>query len=92
MLSSRNDHDPSFQGGQHDVVLQRIEEYHIVNNKGAYLLAAYLTLLGILACLGWLYMGQADDAPGAGMIGISALLSSLIVGYRVARGPRHSRY
>lgn len=61
-----------------------------MNTRGTYLLSAYTILLGILACVGWLYMGQADDAPGAGMIGISALLSSLIVAYRVARRQRRS--
>ena len=50
-----------------------------------YLLAAYTILSGILACVGWLYIGQTDDAPGAGMIGFAALLSSLIVAYRVAQ-------
>jgi len=50
-----------------------------------YLLAGYTVLLGILSCMGWLYIGQTDDAPGAGMIGIAALLSSLVVAYRVAR-------
>lgn len=51
-----------------------------------YLLPAYIVLLGILTCVGWLYMGQTDDAPGAGMIGIAALLSSLLVAYQFARG------
>jgi hypothetical protein len=51
-----------------------------------YLLAAYTVLLGVLACLGWLLIGQSDDAPGAGMIGFAALLSSFFVAYRIARG------
>ena len=63
---------------------------NVVNTKGTYLLAAYTILLGSLACVGWLYMGQTDDAPGAGLIGITALLSSLIVAYRIARGQRRS--
>ena len=50
-----------------------------------YLLAAYILLLGALACVGWLYIGQSDDAPGAGMIGFVASLSSIVVAYRVAR-------
>jgi hypothetical protein len=62
-----------------------MEETKVVNNTRAYLLAAYTILLGILACVGWLYTGQTDDAPGAGMIGIAALLSSLVVAFRVAR-------
>lgn len=56
-----------------------------VSTMRTYLLPAYIVLLGILACVGWLYMGQTDDAPGAGMIGLAALLSSLVVAYRVAR-------
>ena len=51
----------------------------------AYLLAGYIIALGMLALVGWLYIGQTDDAPGAGMIGFVALLSSLAVGQRVAR-------
>ncbi|UUR09355.1 hypothetical protein [Sphingomonas glaciei] len=50
-----------------------------------YLLAAYTVLLGALACVGWLFIGQSDDAPGAGMIGFAALLSSFFAAYRIAR-------
>ena len=57
----------------------------------SYLLAAYTILLGILACVGWLYIGQTDDAPGAGMIGFAALLSSLVFAYRVARSDPFKR-
>ena len=50
-----------------------------------YLLAAYTVLLGALACFGWLFIGQSDDAPGAGMIGFAALLSSVFVAYLIVR-------
>ncbi|QIL01357.1 hypothetical protein G7078_00135 [Sphingomonas sinipercae] len=60
-------------------------------NARSYFLAAYVVLLGGLALIGWLYIGQADDAPGAGMIGFAALLSSLVVAYRVARAERAKR-
>lgn len=43
----------------------------------------YIVLLGVLACFGWLYIGQDDDAPGAGMIGIIALLSAIVVAFRL---------
>lgn len=56
-----------------------------MNAKRTYLLAAYTILLGILACAGWIYIGQDDDAPGAGMIGLASLLSSLIVGCGIVR-------
>ena len=56
-----------------------------MNTTRTYLLAAYIILLGIVALVGWLYIGQTDDAPGAGMIGFAALLSSLAIGYRVTR-------
>jgi len=63
----------------------------VVNAMRTYLLAAYIILLGILACVGWVYIGQTDDAPGAGMIGFAALLSSLVIGYRVARSEPFKR-
>ena len=50
-----------------------------------YVLAAYTMLLGTLAFIGWLHIGQADDVPGAGRIGFVALLSSWDVGFRIAR-------
>jgi len=59
-----------------------------VGNARNYFLAAYVVLLGGLALIGWLYIGQADDAPGAGMVGFAAMLSSLVVAYRVARVQR----
>lgn len=43
-----------------------------MNTKHPYLLAAYIILLGMLILIGWLFIGHADDAPGAGMIGIAA--------------------
>lgn len=46
---------------------------------------AFIVVLGILACTGWLYIGQDDDAPGAGMIGLVALAASLIVSCRLWR-------
>ena len=55
-----------------------------------YLLAAYTILLGALACFGWLFIGQSDDASGAGMIGFAALLSSFFVAYLIARRQRSS--
>jgi hypothetical protein len=57
----------------------------------AYLLAGYIISLGILALVGWLYIGQTDDAPGAGMVGFAALLSSLAVGYRITRSKQFYR-
>ena len=54
-------------------------------------LAGYVIVLGILALLGWLYIGQTDDAPGAGMIGFAAFLSSLAIGYRVTRSKAFRR-
>tara|TARA_B100000678_G_scaffold17178_1_gene13497 strand:- start:788 stop:976 length:189 start_codon:yes stop_codon:yes gene_type:complete len=62
-----------------------------MNSQYRWLIAAYIVLLGVLACLGWLYIGQDDDAPGAGMIGFAALLSSLVVGYRFIRAERLRR-
>ena len=56
-----------------------------MKTKHTFLLAAYTVLLGVLACMGWLFIGQTDDAPGAGMIGFAALLSSLFVAYRIVR-------
>lgn len=49
------------------------------------LLAAYTCLLGVIACVGWLYAGQMDDAPGAGLIGLLALLSAVVVAFRILR-------
>ena len=63
---------------------QIIKGDRVVNTNRTYLLAAYIFLLGILALVGWLYIGQTDDAPGAGMIGFAALLSSLVIAYRVS--------
>lgn len=57
----------------------------VVNTSRPYLLAAYIVLLGTLALVGWLYIGHVDDAPGAGMIGIAAIFSSLIIAFRVTR-------
>jgi hypothetical protein len=62
-----------------------LREINDVSTTHTYVLAAYTVLLGMLAFIGWLYIGQADDAPGAGMIGFFALLSSVVVGYRIAR-------
>ena len=45
-----------------------------MNDRRHYPLTAYIVLLGATACLGWLYAGQIDDAPGAGLIGIVAML------------------
>ena len=59
-----------------------------MSNTRTYLLATYTILLGILAAIGWLFMGHIDDAPGAGMIGLLALLSSLAVAVAIARGKR----
>ena len=56
-----------------------------MNSTRNYLLASYIMFLGILALVGWLYIGQTDDAPGAGMIGFAALLSSLVMAYRITR-------
>ena len=53
--------------------------------KRQYLHAAYTASLGVLTCIGWLAIGQADDAPGAGLIGFAALFSSLVVAYTIAR-------
>lgn len=61
-----------------------------MNTPRHYLLAAYIVTLGILALVGWLYIGQSDDAPGAGMIGIAAMASSLIIAFRVMRS-KHAR-
>ncbi|NIJ25204.1 hypothetical protein [Sphingomonas japonica] len=55
-----------------------------MNTTRNYLMAGYIVLLGILTAIGWLQIGQTDDAPGAGMIGLFAFLSSLIVAYRIA--------
>ena len=63
---------------------QIIKGDRVVNTTRTYLLAAYIILLGILALVGWLYIGQTDDAPGAGMIGFAALLSSIDIAYRVS--------
>ena len=63
---------------------QIIKGDRVVNTNRTNLLAAYIILLGILALIGWLYIGQTDDAPGAGMIGFAALLSSLVIAYRVS--------
>ncbi len=65
--------------------VEQLRENNDVKTTRTYVLAAYNILLGILAFTGWLYIGQADDAPGAGMIGSLALLTSLVVGYRIAR-------
>ena len=62
-----------------------------MKTKRTYLLAAYTVLLGVLAFVGWLSIGQSDDAPGAGMIGFAALLSSFVVAYRVARSEQSKR-
>jgi hypothetical protein len=65
--------------------LRQLREINDVSTTRNYVLAAYTILLGILALVGWLYIGHADDAPGAGIIGFISLLSSLVVGYRIAR-------
>lgn len=70
---------------------QIIKGDRVVNTNRTYLLAAYIILLGILALVGWLYIGQTDDAPGAGMIGFAAFLSSLAIGYRVTRSKAFRR-
>jgi hypothetical protein len=62
-----------------------------MNKTRTYMLAAYTIVLGILAFIGWLYIGQTDDAPGAGMIGFLALLSSLVVGFRITRARTQER-
>lgn len=56
-----------------------------MNDRRHYPLTAYIVLLGATACLGWLYAGQIDDAPGAGLIGIVAMFSSFFVAYRLAK-------
>ena len=56
-----------------------------MNSTRNYLLASCIMVLGFLALVGWLYIGQTDDAPGAGMIGFAALLSSLVMAYRITR-------
>lgn len=56
-----------------------------MDSKCNYWLMAFIVVLGILACTGWVYIGQDDDAPGAGMIGLVALAASLIVSHRLWR-------
>lgn len=56
-----------------------------MNRTRTYLLALFIILLGILALIGWLYIGQTDDSPGAGMIGFAALVTSVVIAYRVTR-------
>ena len=56
-----------------------------MNDRHHYPLIGYVVFLGATACLGWLYAGQIDDAPGAGLIGIVVMLSSFFVAYRLAK-------
>lgn len=59
-----------------------------MNNIRLPYLPVLVIFLGVLACIGWLHIGHVDDAPGAGMIGIAALVTSLVAAIRLYRARR----
>lgn len=46
---------------------------------------ASLVGVGLMACLGALYVAEVDDAPGAGLIGLAFLAGSLVLAYYAAK-------
>ena len=41
--------------------------------------------IGLAVCAAGIYIGETDDAPGAALIGILLMISSVALGVRVAR-------
>ena len=47
--------------------------------------AVGVAILGIANAAGGIYLGEADDAPGASLIGILLMIGALVLAVRVAR-------
>ena len=48
-------------------------------------LAFGLVAVGIAVCVGLIYVGEYDDAPGASLVGILLMIASVVLGVRIAR-------
>lgn len=53
-----------------------------VKNLG---LAFGLVAVGVAVCVGLIYVGEYDDAPGASLMGILLMIGAMVLAVRVAR-------
>ena len=44
-----------------------------------------LVVIGVVMCATGIYIGEADDAPGAALIGILLMIGAVVLGVRIAR-------
>ena len=50
-----------------------------------YVIAIGLVVLGVAICATGIYVGEADDAPGAALIGVLLMIGAVALGVKVAR-------
>jgi hypothetical protein len=48
-------------------------------------MAVGVAILGIAIAAGGIYLGEADDAPGAALIGILLMIGAVVLAVRIAR-------
>ena len=49
------------------------------------LMSLGVVAVGIAICIGGIYVGETDDAPGAAVVGILLMIGSVVLGVRIAR-------
>lgn len=49
------------------------------------LMSLIVVAVGVAICIGGIYVGEADDSPGAAVIGILLMIGSVVLGLRIAR-------
>lgn len=48
-------------------------------------MALGVVAIGVAICAGGIYVGDADDAPGAALIGILLMIGAVALGVKIAR-------
>lgn len=51
-------------------------------------LSAALVAFGLVACMTGIHIGESDDAPGAGLLGISILAGTIFAAWKIAKRPK----
>ena len=50
-----------------------------------YVKALGIIAVGVIICVGLIWLGDYDDAPGASLLGILLMIGSIVLGVRIAR-------
>lgn len=44
-----------------------------------------LVAFGLAICVGGIYVGETDDAPGAAVVGILAMICTIVIAVKIGR-------